>query len=462
MTHIENKGVFMAKKNEIIQGTIEKIKFPNKGVLYTEEGIPVHVVDAFIGQKLEVRLCKKRKGKWDGRIHQVVENPDFFVPAKCSYFGLCGGCSLQHIPYEMQLSHKHEQVRTLLGHAGIEGYEDLGVIGSPSQWEYRNKMEYSFGDECKNGPVALGMHRKRSTFDIITVDGCKLVDEDFSRVLRYVLRYTMAYNLPFYQKKSHEGFMRYLLIRRSETTGDLLINIVTSSQSDFDLTPLANELVSLGTTGKVTGVLHTITDTLADAVKPDKVTTIYGHDTLTETILGLEFQISPFSFFQTNTKGAEVLYKTALEMPEDITSKLVFDLYSGTGTIAQIMATKAKEVYGIEIVEEAVVKAKANAALNNLDNCHFIAGDVLAQVDQLEVKPELIVLDPPREGINPKAIQKIIRFDAKELLYISCKPTSLAKDLPLFEEAGYKVKKVCCVDMFPNTVHVETIAYLCR
>lgn len=452
----------MAKKNDIIQGTIEKIKFPNKGVLYMEDGTPVHLVDAFIGQKLEVRLCKKRKGKWEGKVESIIEDPDFFVPAKCEYFGLCGGCSLQHVPYDMQLKHKHSQVTTLLKNAGIEDYEDLGILGSPSQWEYRNKMEFSFGDQCKNGPIALGMHRKRSTFDIITVDGCKIVNEDFSMILRYVLRYVMSNALPFYQKKTHEGLMRYLLVRKSETTGDLLINIVTSSQRDFDFAPLAKELASLGTKGKVVGVLHTTSDTLADAVKPEKVELIYGQDFLTENILGLEFQISPFSFFQTNTKGAELLYKTALDMPKDMTSKIVFDLYSGTGTIAQIMATKAKEVYGIEIVEEAVEKAKENAKLNGLSNCHFIAGDVLAQVDQLEVKPELIVLDPPREGINPKAIQKIIKFDAKELLYISCKPTSLAKDLPQFEEAGYKVQKVCCVDMFPNTYHVETIAYLVK
>ncbi|MGL4738167.1 MAG: 23S rRNA (uracil(1939)-C(5))-methyltransferase RlmD, partial [Cellulosilyticaceae bacterium] len=356
---------------------------------------------------------------------------------------------------------KHEQVMNLLAKAGIKDFEDKGVIASPSQWAYRNKMEFSFGDTCKDGPLALGMHRKNSTFDIITVDGCKIVDEDFSTILRYVLRYTYANNLPFYQKKTHEGFMRYLLVRRSHTTGDLLVNIVTSSQLPFDFSELANELTQI-TNGKVTGVLHTLSDTLADAVKPEKVTLVTGRDYLTENIVGLNFNISPFSFFQTNTAGAEVLYKTAIGMMEDIENKTVFDLYSGTGTIAQIMATKAKKVYGIEIVAEAVEKAKENAKLNGLDNCEFICGDVLAQVDTLKVKPDSIVLDPPREGINPKAIQKIIKFDAKELLYISCKPTSLARDLPQFEEAGYKVKEVCCVDMFPNTYHVETIARMIK
>ncbi|MBS5799882.1 MAG: 23S rRNA (uracil(1939)-C(5))-methyltransferase RlmD [Clostridiales bacterium] len=453
----------MAKKNEIIDGLIEKVKFPNKGIMYIEEErIPVLVPDTFPGQKVRVRLQRKRKGTWEGRALEHLENPAHFVKPSCEYFGLCGGCAMQHLSYENQLEHKHEQVQTLLQNAGVTGYEDMGILGSPSEWAYRNKMEFSFGDACKDGPMTLGMHRKNSTFDIITVDGCKIVDEDFNMILRFVLRYAQSFNLPFYKKKIHEGFLRYLIVRRSETTGDLLINIVTTTQRDFDFTELANYLVDLGTKGKIAGILHTYSDTLADAVKPDSTRVLYGKDAFTETILGLQFNISPYSFFQTNTKGAELLYKTALDMPQDITSKVVFDLYSGTGTIAQIMATKAKEVYGIEIVEEAVEKAKENAKLNDLTNCHFVAGDVLKEVENFHVKPELIVLDPPREGIHPKAIDKIIGFDAKELLYISCKPTSLARDLPVFEQSGYKVEKVCCVDMFPHTHHVETIAYLVK
>ena len=453
----------MAKKNEIIDGLIEKVKFPNKGIMYIEEErIPVLVPDTFPGQKVRVRLQRKRKGTWEGRALEHLENPAHFVKPSCEYFGLCGGCAMQHLSYENQLEHKHEQVQTLLQNAGVTGYDDMGILGSPSEWAYRNKMEFSFGDACKDGPMTLGMHRKNSTFDIITVDGCKIVDEDFNMILRFVLRYAQSFNLPFYKKKIHEGFLRYLIVRRSETTGDLLINIVTTTQRDFEFTELANYLVDLGTKGKIAGILHTYSDTLADAVKPDSTRVLYGKDAFTETILGLQFNISPYSFFQTNTKGAELLYKTALDMPQDITSKVVFDLYSGTGTIAQIMATKAKEVYGIEIVEEAVEKAKENAKLNNLTNCHFVAGDVLKEVENFHVKPELIVLDPPREGIHPKAIDKIIGFDAKELLYISCKPTSLARDLPVFEQSGYKVEKVCCVDMFPHTHHVETIAYLVK
>ncbi|MEG0320490.1 MAG: 23S rRNA (uracil(1939)-C(5))-methyltransferase RlmD, partial [Niameybacter sp.] len=450
----------MAKKNEIVDGIIEKVKFPNKGFMYIEENIPVCVPDTFPGQKVSVRLQKKRKGQWQGKALTCHESPAHFITPKCEYFGMCGGCAMQQVPYESQLEHKHTLVMDLLNGAKVTDFEDMGIIGSPMEWAYRNKMEFSFGDACKDGPMCLGMHRKNSTFDIITVDGCHIVHEDFSMILRFILRYAQSMGLPFYKKKIHEGFLRYLIVRRSEATGDLLINIVTTTQIDFDFSQLVTYLIGMGTIGKITGIIHTQSDTLADAVKPETVHLLYGQDYFTENILGLNFNISPFSFFQTNTKGAEKLYKTALAMPEDMANKVVFDLYSGTGTIAQIMASRAKEVYGIEIVEEAVEKAKQNATLNGLINCHFVAGDVLKEVGNLDVKPELIVLDPPREGIHPKAIDKIIGFDAKELLYISCKPTSLARDLPVFEEAGYKVKKVCCVDMFPHTTHCEAVAWL--
>ncbi|MEG0848196.1 MAG: 23S rRNA (uracil(1939)-C(5))-methyltransferase RlmD, partial [Niameybacter sp.] len=452
----------MAKKNEIVDGIIEKVKFPNKGFMYIEENIPVCVPDTFPGQKVSVRLQKKRKGQWQGKALTCHESPAHFITPKCEYFGMCGGCAMQQVPYESQLEHKHTLVMDLLNGAKVTDFEDMGIIGSPMEWAYRNKMEFSFGDACKDGPMCLGMHRKNSTFDIITVDGCHIVHEDFSMILRFILRYAQSMGLPFYKKKIHEGFLRYLIVRRSEATGDLLINVVTTTQIDFDFSQLVTYLIGMGTIGKITGIIHTQSDTLADAVKPETVHLLYGQDYFTENILGLNFNISPFSFFQTNTKGAEKLYKTALAMPEDMANKVVFDLYSGTGTIAQIMASRAKEVYGIEIVEEAVEKAKQNATLNGLINCHFVAGDVLKEVGNLDVKPELIVLDPPREGIHPKAIDKIIGFDAKELLYISCKPTSLARDLPVFEEAGYKVKKVCCVDMFPHTNHVETVVLMTK
>ncbi|OON95836.1 MAG: 23S rRNA (uracil-5-)-methyltransferase RumA [Epulopiscium sp. Nele67-Bin005] len=452
----------MAKKQDIIQATIERVKFPNKGICEIEDGVRVEVADTFSGQDVQVRLCKKRKGKWEGRLVEVLENPTYFVKPECEYFGQCGGCALQPLPYEKQLERKFSQVKQILADAEITEFEDLGILGSPNVWNYRNKMEFSFGDSYKDGPMALGMHKKRSTYDIITVDGCKIVNLDFSKILRCILDYVEEKNLPFYKKKIHEGFVRYLVIRQSETTKEILVNLITSSQINFDFSELCNKVVNLDLEGKVAGFFHTLSDNLADAVKPEQTNLIYGQDFITEKILGLDFKISPYSFFQTNTTGAELLYKTALDLLSGIEEQTVFDLYSGTGTIAQIMALKAKSVVGIEIVEEAVVKARENAKLNGLENCNFIAGDVLIEVDNLQTKPDTIVLDPPREGIHPKAIQKIMNFGAKELLYISCKPTALAKDLVILQEGGYKIEKIGCVDMFPQTVHIETIVLLSK
>lgn len=449
----------MPKKNQIIEGVVSHSIFPNKGVIFVED-MPIYVTGAFEGQYIKARIFKRKKGTFEAQLLEVVSNPDYFVEPACLHFGTCGGCTSQQLDYQNQIDLKYNQVKSLFEKANLSGYEDLGIIGSPNYYEYRNKMEFSFGDAVKDGPMTLGMHRKHSTYDVITVDGCKLVDTDFSLILGTVLDYCKANNLDYYKKMQHIGFMRYLVVRRSVTSGELMINIVTSSQKDFEFNELANILAALPLNGSVSGVIHTITDNMADAIKPEKVTTIYGKDTITEEILGLKFNISPFSFFQTNTKGAEVLYKNALALVDDIDNKTVFDLYCGTGTITQIVATKAKKVYGIELIPEAIVKAKENAKLNNLDNCHFIAGDVMVEIDKLTDSPDIIVLDPPRDGIHPKALQKIIGFGAKQLLYISCKPTSLTRDLPILEEAGYKLDKFLAVDMFPQTAHVETIVLL--
>ena len=259
----------------------------------------------------------------------------------------------------------------------------------------------------------------------------------------------------------HTGFFRHLLVRKAVRTGEILIDLVTTSEAQLDEAGLVEKLTGLSYDGKLAGILHTTNNSLADVVKDEGTRTLYGQDYFYEEILGLKFKISPFSFFQTNTLGAEVLYKTARDFVGETKDKVIFDLYSGTGTIAQMLAPVAKKVVGVEIVEEAVEAAKVNSELNGLDNCEFIAGDVLKVVDELEDKPDFIVLDPPRDGIHPKAIQKIIdSYRCERMLYISCKPTSLARDLEILADAGYKVIKATAVDQFPNTVHIETICLL--
>lgn len=256
--------------------------------------------------------------------------------------------------------------------------------------------------------------------------------------------------------------MRHLLVRRAVKTGEITVSIVTTGSYESDLMDLVKELLELNLEGKIIGIMHIVNDGLADMVRSDRTEVLYGSEFFYEEILGLKFKISTFSFFQTNSLGAEKLYEKAREYVGDTREKLIFDLYSGTGTIAQMLAPVAKKVVGVEIVKEAVEAAKENALLNGLDNCEFIAGDVLKVIDEMEERPDLIVLDPPRDGIHPKALDKIIAYGVDRIVYISCKPTSLARDLEVFLAKGYRVEKACAVDMFPQTVHVETVVKLVR
>ena len=459
------------KKGEIYEGVVERIDFPNKGRVHVE-GETVTVKNAIPGQKIRFQINKKRKNRMEGRLLEVTEkSPMEKRDPVCSIFPSCGGCMYQTMSYEDQLAMKAGQVKKLLDDALVEAgqvneageadYPFLGIKGSPKEFAYRNKMEFSFGDEYKDGPLSLGLHKKGSTYDVLTACDCKIVHEDFTKILTCVLAYFKERNASYYHKISHEGYLRHLLVRRAENTGEILVNLVTTSQEEWDLMPLVQEVLGLPLEGKVVGFLHIINDSLADIVKSDETKVLYGQDYFYEELLGLKFKITPFSFFQTNSLGAEVLYSTAREFVGETKDRTIFDLYSGTGTIAQILAPVAKEVIGVEIVEEAVTAAKENAEANGLTNCSFLAGDVLKVINEIEEKPDFIVLDPPREGIHPKALPKIVDlYRCEKMLYISCKPTSLARDLVEFAKYGYRVEKVCCVDMFPGTVHVETVVLL--
>ena len=447
------------KKKDIIEGKIIKTEFPNKGTFICEDQ-KVTVKGVIDGQTIKGQVTKKRKSGCVVRLLDVLEkSPLEDAKPVCPHFGICGGCFYQTVSYENQLKIKEGMVRDLLkDYVNDDIWEE--IKGSPKVHGYRNKMEFSFGDEVKDGPLALGMHKKNTFHDIVNITDCQIVDNDYNLIVKCALNIAQQMELPFYHKMRHEGYFRHLVVRRAESSGDILVNIVTTSQVEADLTKLRDTLLELPLSGKIIGILHTTNDSLADVVQADKIDILYGQDYFYEEILGLKFKISPFSFFQTNTLGAEILYKTARDFVGETKDKVIFDLYSGTGTIAQMLAPVAKKVVGVEIVEEAVEAAKVNAELNGLDNCEFIAGDVLKVVDELEDKPDFIVLDPPRDGIHPKAIQKIIDFGVEQMVYISCKPTSLARDLEVFEAAGYKVKRATAVDQFPNTVHIETVVLL--
>lgn len=450
------------KKGDILEGKVLKTEFPNKGVLYIEEK-KVIVKNALEGQTVRFSVSKKRKDRIEGRLLEVLEPSLLEMPgdAVCPHFGICGGCAYQTLPYEEQLALKKRQVEDLIGKAGFT-FPVEDIYASPLSRGYRNKMEYTFGDEEKDGPLALGMHRKNSFYDIVSLRDCRIADPDFTTILQAVLRYFTSIGASYYHKMRKEGFLRHLVLRRSVKTGDILVNLVTTTQSELDDDTFVQMLTSTRIDGRIVGILHTENDSPADVVQSDKTRLLYGQDYFYEYLLNLRFKISPFSFFQTNTLGAEVLYEKVGEYVGDTKDKLIYDLYTGTGTIAQMMAPYARKVVGVEIVEEAVEAARRNALDNNLSNCEFIAGDVLKVVDNLTEKPDMIILDPPRDGVNPKALRKIIRFGVDEMVYVSCKPTSLMRDLEMLYEAGYEVKRCCLVDMFPNTTGVETVVLLQR
>ncbi len=496
------------KKGQYVVGFVRKLEFPNKGIVdvyqildiesleevnpleqiaITEQSVVLGkavVKNVLPGQKIAFRINKYRNGRGEGGLFVVLEPSPLEIESQCPHYGICGGCNYQSLPYETQLIIKEEMVKSLLepvlasqGQTLEEVFEP--IKGSPTQAEYRNKMEFSFGDEIKDGPLSLGMHKRGSFYDVVTVDHCQLIDEDYRLILTTVktffeqLEEKQQQKVSFYHRLRHIGYLRHLLVRKAQKTGEILIALVTTTQEEVDLTPLVDSLLALQSEGSkklkgsIAGILHTKNDSVADVVQSDETLILYGKDYFYEELLGLTFKISQFSFFQTNTLGAEVLYTAARDFLGEMQlvdgkKPIVYDLYSGTGTIAQMLSAVCKKVIGVEIIEEAVAAAKKNAVHNNITNCEFIAGDVLKVIDTITEQPDVIVLDPPRDGIHPKALQKIIDYGVDKLLYISCKPTSLARDLQVLMEQGYKVSRVTAVDMFPGTVHVEAVILMTK
>jgi 23S rRNA (uracil-5-)-methyltransferase RumA len=393
------------------------------------------------------------------------------MSATCPLYGRCGGCRYDGADYAAELKTKEEKLIGLftggpggggpLPEAFFASAAFEGTIPSPEEEGYRNKMEFSFGNETKDGPLTLGLHQKKSFFNILPADACRIAPPDFRRIVAAVQTLFREKGTSFCHKKSHEGILRHLVLRRSATTGELLINLVT--QRGFtEQEAFVGCLSALPLEGRIAGILHTENNSLSDAVVPERINVLYGEPRLSEKVCGLDFEISPFSFFQTNTRAAELLYEKVREYISVTPDSLVYDLYSGTGTIAQILAPVAGQVFGVEIVEEAVEAARRNAAANGLTNCRFIAGDVLKKLEELPPEPDYIILDPPRDGVHPKALGRLASSGAKRIVYVSCKPASLSRDLPAFFWAGYRAEKMAFADLFPKTDNCEAVVLLSK
>ena len=352
------------RKGEKLEIIIEGIDYPNKPYGFYNEKKVFPQGNAIIGQKVAGFVTKMRKDKIEIKRLEIIERASNEINPKCQYFNLCGGCTYQNLSYSDQLELKVSQVQKLLENNIKSEYVLEKTVESPTEFEYRNKMEFTFGNSEKDGPLTLGLHKKGSFFDIINVNECLLMDEDFRKILDFSVKYFEEKGLPFYHKVSHEGYLRYLVIRKGDKTKELLVNLITSSQLTFDTSEWLESILGLKLSSKIAGVLHTLNDNISDTVNSEEETILYGSRDINEKIFDLNFRISPYSFFQTNSLGVEKLYEKVLEYvnqsnPEN---KVVFDLFSGTGTIGQVVSkmTNASKVYGIEIVEEAVNKANEN------------------------------------------------------------------------------------------------------
>jgi 23S rRNA (uracil1939-C5)-methyltransferase len=505
------------KKGDIIEGVIEEVSFPNRGILRNDWG-EIQVKNAIPGQKVRVRVGKKRAKKAEATLLEVVEPSPDELPSPCPQFGKCGGCTYLTLPYDKELALKQVQVMRLLQAGLDEGRRRLaaqsatrdaedeqtlssepgglghldepwmhvtrwfeGIHASPRIFGFRNKMEFTFGDEVKDGPLTLGMHRRGSYHDICDAGECVIVDSDYRQIVNETRTFFADRSVPFYHRYQQEGYLRHLLVRKASHTGEILIDLVTTSQtgvlSGMEEETLLRDYVSciqdLHLEGELTGILHTKCDSIADVVSDEGTEILYGRGYFEESLLGLKFVVTPFSFFQTNSYSAEILYTIARQyiaeavkpeqrgtVPNEAGRPVIYDLYCGTGTISQLVAPVARKVIGVEIVPEAVEAARENAIRNHVGNCEFITGDVLKVLDAIEEKPDLIILDPPRDGVHPKALPKILDYGVQYILYISCKPTSLARDLPSFIEAGYRPIAGMSVDQFVWSANVETIVLL--
>jgi 23S rRNA (uracil-5-)-methyltransferase RumA len=439
---------------------IVDVEFPGMGVAYDKEK-KIYIKGAVPGQKILGYVKKLKKEYGEAKIVKVLNTIEGQIEPKCPHFGVCGGCTHQFIDYEEQIRLKEIQLLKLFKDANIDGFQYEGIERSPKEFEYRNKMEFTFGDMEKDGELTLGMHMKNRSFGIINVHECVLIPKDFRIILDTIVNYFRNKNTSYYKIMKVEGYLRNLVIRSTENTDEILVNLVTTSKGSCDEEEIVKLLMDLELNSKIVGILHTTNDSLADMVAADRIDILYGRDYIIEKVLGLKFKISPLSFFQTNTLGAEKLYSIVMDFVGKLDSKMIFDLYCGTGTIGQIAASKkAKKVMGIELIEEAVKAANENAELNNLDNCTFIAGDVAKVIQELQDKPDVIILDPPRPGVHPKALDYVIKFNAKEIVYVSCNPKTLMVDLRKLIDSGYKVERVKGMDMFPQTGHLECVVAL--
>lgn len=458
------------KKNQELELDITDMAFGGRGFARVD-GMAVFVDDALAGDRVRVRIHRKKRRYAEGRVLEILSPSPDRVTAPCDYAAFCGGCKWQHLSYERQLAYKTSHVGEALEHiAGISCFVLHPAISSPSVFHYRNKMEFTCTDsrwlppeEFMNPDIkkdaAVGLHVPGSFDRVLDIKKCFLQHEDANAVFDMIRAEIFASGLPMYGLRTHEGFWRFVVLRHSAAENSLMVNFVTSAENPGLLLPMARRIQEQFP--HVKSVVNNITRRKSGVAVGEYETLLWGEPVLHDGIGNFRFRISANSFFQTNTRGAEKLYATVAEYADLSGGERVLDLYSGTGTIGIYLSKRAGEVTGIEIVPSAVTDAKINCLENGIGNCRFIEGDMKDVLAGLDERPDLIILDPPRAGMHPDVVGKILSLAPEKMVYVSCNPATMARDLAMMKER-YKVEEVQPVDMFPHTFHVEAVARLVK
>jgi 23S rRNA (uracil1939-C5)-methyltransferase len=458
------------KKGQELELEIAQVAFGGKGIARVD-GMAVFVDQAVPGDRVLARIVRKKKSYAEARVLQLIAPSTERVEAPCPYSGICGGCKWQFLGYAHQLRYKQAQVRETLEHIGsIKEVAVHATVPSENIFGYRNKMEFScatqrwlmpdeLGREGVDTGMALGLHVPGTYFKVLDIQACLLQSAQGNDLLSDVRAFIRASGLPVYGLKTHQGFWRFLVLRHSVARDQWMVNIVTAGDNRSVVQELGDRLTRKYP--NVVSVVNNITARKAAVAFGDYEIAVSGEPVIIDTIGSFEFEISANSFFQTNTRGAEHLYEAVKNYAALTGRETVVDLYCGAGTIGIYLSDRAKEVVGLELIESAMADANRNCRRNGIDNCRFIAGDIRQTLSRLDMRPDVMIIDPPRSGMHPDVVDRVLAIAPERIVYVSCNPATMARDLILMKEC-YQVAEVQPVDMFPHTFHIESVARLIR
>jgi 23S rRNA (uracil1939-C5)-methyltransferase len=451
------------QRGQILSVTIDDLAFGGEGV-GRADGYVIFVRGGVPGDRLRVRLDQARSRFGRGTIESIETPSPHRIEAPCPYFGRCGGCRLQHVDYQAQLAFKSKQVTDALERLGGLGPVDVRpILGAADTYGYRNKMEFTVARARNGAGLTVGLHEQERYDSVLDVERCLLQSDRMNALLDEARRFFAESGLAAWEQDSGEGLLRFLMLREGYRTGESMVNIVTSSPAVSELAPLAAQLVAR--VPRTTSVMMNVNPKKASVAIGVEEHLLGGRDHILESVGGLRFQVSANSFFQTNTAQAERLFSLVIDSAALAGDETVLDLYSGTGAISLQLAGRCRWVYGVEVTQAAVDDAARNAAANGIANCTFLAGEVRFVLPSLiaqGVSAQVVVADPPRAGFHPKALRALLQMEPARIVYVSCNPATLARDLGELVRGGYRLEWVQPVDMFPHTPHIEAVARLER